>query len=252
MAVVLVDVEKGAYMTIRADRLLRGGITLFASLSILLSSGPVLAEEEEVTRVMIMPIEFEMKRVTAGGVQETIPEWTTAARGNLKSAMKRWLDNRPGTIAADFPELTPDQADIVHEHTRLLNIALSNVIILLDNGGPAWQHKRVQWDYSIGPGLAFLSEETGADKAVFLVGEQMKSTGGRVALAVFAAAMVGAVMPLGYSGVMVGLVDLRTGAIEWANYMQKIPGDLTEPAGANAAADRIMSVYPGGVIFGGT
>jgi hypothetical protein len=49
---------------------------------------------------------------------------------------------------------------------------------MLLNGGDAWSHKRKEFDYTLGPSLAFLKKKTGANAAIVLVGDDVISSGG--------------------------------------------------------------------------
>lgn len=60
----------------------------------------------------------------------------------------------------------------------------------------AWAHKHHEFDYTVGPGLAFLRDETGADAALIVLGTDFISSAGRKA-AFFSRLALGVIMPLG-------------------------------------------------------
>ena len=109
---------------------------------------------------------------------------------------------------------------------------------------PAWAHKRSHFDYTLGSGLQFLRDQSGADAALVIVGEDVVSTGGRKAAA-FLAAVMGVGIPLGHSLVSVGVVDLTNGDLLWMHHTASVRYDLKDPDAARTMIQEILGGYPG-------
>jgi hypothetical protein len=90
---------------------------------------------------------------------------------------------------------------------------------MLQYGGKAWEGKKTNFDYTLGDGLGFLAEASGAGYAFILAGMQIAQTGG-AAFMQFLAAAGGYGASGGGTFVYAGIVDLRTGDVKWLNSRQ--------------------------------
>ncbi|WP_078120402.1 hypothetical protein [Thiosocius teredinicola] len=169
-------------------------------------------------RLLLLPLSVEVKEMSASGLHEAVPTWTDEAKRHINHAL---VDGplRGKLEIIDLPELSDDEKRMLDEHIALFDIvggaAVGHTMI-----GPqtaAWKHKSDHFDYTIGPGLAFLRDKTGADKALFLFGEDVISSSGRKAVFIVAAAF-SARIPMGHSFLIGGLVDLESGDVLWLNY----------------------------------
>jgi hypothetical protein len=123
-----------------------------------------------------------------------------------------------------MPKLDGEDAERVESHIGLYDRLAYAIYIYgrgLDGG---WQHKKTQWDYTLGDGLAFLREKTGADTALIFTGADIISSGGRRA-AFAVGLLLGVGIPIGQSFITVGLADLKTGEIRWMSYDQSMTLD---------------------------
>ena len=206
----------------------------------LLLCASALATPPERAAVLVMPVDFTIGQLTAGGIVETLADDSEMACRQVSSGLDNWLNRHPELTPVAYPELPePDEA-VVREHVALFDVAVGQALAMQTI------RKGRRFDYSVGSGLAFLKESTGADKAIVLGGTSLRSTGGRTALKFFEFIMFGALSPLSGSMAYAGIVDLETGQIEWANYGSIGGLDVTEFAGACDAVDKLLESYPGG------
>jgi hypothetical protein len=105
--------------------------------------------------------------------------------------------------------------------------------------------KEKTFDWSLGPGVLELAEEHDADYALFVFYRDEQASGGRVAMAVLAAAVGGYVTTGGEYG-FASLVDLRSGDIVWFNIVGAGSGELRDAAGAQAAVNTLFKNFPAG------
>jgi len=113
-------------------------------------------------------------------------------------------------------------------------------------GGQVWTErlKSGLTDYTLGPGLAFLAEKTGADAALFVIAQDFVSTNERKALAVVGA-LFGVALPLGRTFAVAGLVELRTGKLLWQSYDTSATPDLRVAADADKVVRGLFQAFPG-------
>lgn len=199
------------------------------------------------TKAVVMPVDLEMYLLTAGGTREFQPEWTETGTTNVQDAF-----NKASAAMFDpvsLPELTGEEQAILEEHMALFDVAIANSVTMITTA--KLKHKIDNYDYTLGPGLAWLADKSGADKLVMFSAVQEKSSGGRVAMMILGAAVAGAtgvyVAPgIGSSYGTAGIVDLVTGNIEWANYRTPVKGDLRKETSANSTVDDLMQAFPKG------
>lgn len=208
------------------------------------------ATASEVTRIVVMPVEYEVARFKPGRVAEFKPEWTESARFYLAEALRGWMDRTGRFLAVDYPGLSTAQQKSVVEQTQILYLVASTAIGMKHFESPAVERRMGEWDFSIGPGLSFLGEASGADKAIFVVGSQMQSSHGVLAAGPLWTGISGALPAIGSADLAAVIVDLRTGAIDWINYVEDVGGTLKKKSHSEKAIKRLMNDYPKGEIFG--
>lgn len=199
-------------------------------------------------RAILLPLNVEVKEMSVAGVHEVVPGWTETAKINLRGALDRQLPEKfAGMEIIELPELEENEQEIVDAHIALNETVVSTAMLFssMNLGGSAWQHKRDRFDYSIGPGLEFLAEKTGADKAIVLVGEDVHSSSGRMATFVLLAA-VGVAIPLGHTWTIANVIDLKTGDVMWMDYQIGTDAiSFLEPEDADVIMNELFKNYPG-------
>lgn len=210
----------------------------------------VLDHPELVTgggRVLLLPIDVEIKEMSASGLSEVVPAWTDTARGLLRQQpLARGATLLRARELQPLPtDLDPELAHQVEEHNKLAKLVWADAFLMSRLGGPAWAHKARHFDYSLGPGLAPLAEHTGADRALLVLGEDVHTTAGRKALMIGLAAL-GVAVPLGHTFVSVALVDLHSGDLLWMNtYLRGDDTSLLEAEDVRKVLDTLFAGYPG-------
>lgn len=213
----------------------------FAPLALLCAPQMVSA-----TPVLVMPVEFQVLEMSAGGVIDIKGDETESTQGILDAALPQRVesDRRFATIA--MPDLTPAEESTLREHVALFRLVSEEATLVLRD--PGWKAKKSHFDYTIGPGLAFLADRSGAEKAVFASGFVAEATGGRVVLGLLAAGIAGVAIPLGGANFSVAVVDLKTGSIEWMDATQRLSGHGSQsPKQAETAVnlvDYMLDRYP--------
>lgn len=182
-------------------------------------------------RILLMPLDVELSELSAGGVPEPKADWTDAANKHMIAALQAINAERNlQLLTYNEEKLSPAKHDEILQILKLHGI-LGNSILLHQYVQPfALPTKVGKFDWSLGPAVRSLREETGADYALFFWVRDSYSSGGRVAVIVLAAAL-GVGIPGGVQIGFASLVDLNTGNIVWFNRLARPTGDLrNEPA----------------------
>jgi len=200
-------------------------------------------------QVVLLPVDVDVYELSAGGVKEEVPEWSSTAESNIRKALL--VSKQAGgkccvTRPVDTSSLTADERAILEEHLALFNTVATNAVWTSLPFNKAWHFKAEHFDYTLGNGLAFLKDKYGLDAGLVITGEDVVSSSGRKTTAVLGA-MFGVAIPLGHSILMGGLVDFSTGDLLWLNHVVSAAGqaDLRDPASCLELAKTLMQEYPG-------
>ncbi len=194
-------------------------------------------------QVVLLPPDIEVMEISAGGVPEKVDAWSKQAKSNIRQSLSKVSGGRDIKFT-ELPELSTAEKETVDKYLAFYDVVGGDAFIFGRNPDPAWQHKKDNFDYTLGDGLHFLKQKTGADAALFVVGSDHISSGGRKAAMVIGALM-GIVIPAGTTFVSAGLVDLDTGNILWLNY--DFGGgnwDIRNPADTDKLVANIFTDYP--------
>jgi hypothetical protein len=194
-------------------------------------------------KVLLIPPDVRVSEISAGGVVEEVPDWTRQANGHMRSTLSAIAGELKMEALAP-PRLSPERQESLEQHMALYDLVAGNAFFAGRNTDPAWSHKKQAFDYSIGPGLAFLPEQAGTDAALFIIGADYISSSNRKA-AMLVGALFGVAIPGGISYLTAGVVDLRSGDLLWLNYEVDQTTDLREAKDADGLLRKVFSTYPG-------
>ena len=199
-------------------------------------------------KILLLPPEVRMQEVSAGGIAELVDEWSRKANDNLVLALKQQVSEKQIFDIVEMPSLSEAEHEIVEQHTAMYEVVAANVYQFGKLNDESWSERAKDLNYTIGPGLQFLAQKTGADAALFLVGLDTVSSTGRRVLFVVTTIMFGLpIIPPGFSYVAAGLVDLQSGKLLWQSYDYGIGSlDLREPQDARSLTASVLETYPGG------
>lgn len=195
-------------------------------------------------KIVVIPAEVRVQELAVGGVLTKLPDLTEQASANLSRSSRTFLTEKKSLEAIDVPNgLSADEKEQLEDYLATFYMVGLSAFNTTRAGGSAWQHKRENFDYSLGQGLSFLREKTGADAALMIVGEDIVSSGGRKTAA-FLGALAGVIVPLGNSVVFVCMLDLKTGDLQWIHSTSSGVKDLSNPDSANTMITEMLSSYP--------
>lgn len=195
-------------------------------------------------KVVLLPPQVFVYELSAGGVPTRMGDWEATARDNIVASATR-LSRETGLFElVSAPSLDPLLADQLEAHIGLYERVAQSVFVYGRGDQEAWAHKKNEFDYTVGPGLAFLREQTGADAALIVLGSDFISSGGRRA-AFVAGLLLGVVMPLGQSFITAGIVDLTTGDVLWMSFDSSASMDSRTPADVDSLMRDLYQSWPG-------
>ena len=205
-----------------------------------LASKPILPK-----KVVVLPIDIKVVEVTAGGVEENVPDWSKEASRSVFKAVSAVLAEQAGMKELTAPQFSGASAANFDEHLALYKLVVNTAARI------PWEHKAKRFDYGIGSGLRAVAEQTGADAAIMVYGRDYASTAGRKARAVvghipIVNVFTGPAPQLGHSFIHVGVVDLRTGDLLWMNSEYREGStNLRDPNDAAKMVTAVFGWYPG-------
>lgn len=196
-------------------------------------------------KLLVLPVTVSISEISAGGVVQEDPIWSKEGESAMTLAVKEYFTKRGATSLQSMPEMSDEEEELVHEHILLYDAVASQAYIAANIPAYGWSHLAADFHYTLGNGLRFLKQKSGADAALIVIGYDSISTGGRKAM-VAIAALAGVGMPLGSSKVLVGIVDLEDGDILWFQHSFAQGNlDLRKPEDASTLFAKAMEGYGG-------
>lgn len=186
-------------------------------------------------KVALMPADIELFEVSGGGVLEPRAEWTAAAQEHVRAAYRL----RKEKLGLQVVELQDDASEEVLELNRLHD-AVGGAIVGHHFGMFSLPTKSEKLDWTLGQGVSYVRQKTGADYALFTVIRDSYASSDRKAAMVVAALFGVGIAPGGMQFGFCSLVDLRTGQIVWANRVIRATGDLRTAGPAQETIDTML------------
>lgn len=195
-------------------------------------------------KILLMPLDVELAELSAGGLAEPRADWTEQANQHMDASLREINAQRNlNLLDYDEEKLSSERRDEIIQILKLHGI-VGNSILLHQYMQPyALPTKAGKFDWGLGPSVIRLRQETGADYALFLWVRDSYSSGARVAVQIFAAAL-GVGIPGGIQIGFASLVDLQTGEVVWFNRLARGVGDLRAPAAAHETTTTLLSGLP--------
>lgn len=207
--------------------------------------------------VTLLPPKVSVYRLTAGGVEEEVQEWTDSAREQLALALEKRAGEtghlrfvaytgpqRPGALSDDS-RVAPEERSLLEETDALFDVVALAIHQHVYTSASSFAEKQKNFDYTLGSEVSSLVEESGADAFLIVVASDRVATAGRqalIALGYLAAGVTGVYAGPGPSPavVVLALVESRTGDILWFNAVSSEAHDLRSPDSDRALVSAVM------------
>lgn len=180
-------------------------------------------------RLLIMPPDIRMSRITVDGTAERLPDEETAATATFLAHIEEHLSVGHVTATQTASRLPEEQKQFILLYSALTMGPRSI-------GTRADLRKRTALRDSLGPGTEELAAHYGADYALFFSLRDTSTSGGRVLINLAADAAL-ALLSLGRiqqpvsearREASLALVDLHSGNVQWSTSTTDVRGDLTD------------------------
>ncbi|MGQ8364735.1 hypothetical protein [Glaciecola sp. 1036] len=196
---------------------------------------------KSMTSAVLIPIKVEVKESGIGSL-EKLPEESAEANRIVKSEVIKAFSNINNVDIVEYSVENEDEQLLFDDYVGLYQrvaVSAENIQYM----GPAWSDRK-SFNYTLGNGLSYLKDKTGSDKAIFIYGEDIVTSGGKKALA--ALAMIGGigVNPGGIAVLHIGVVDLDTGHLLWSNSSASQGLSLDSEKSVKSAIAEILSTSP--------
>lgn len=197
-------------------------------------------------KLLLIPPDIRVVEVSAGGVPEKVTEWSKRATENVLSALHARAGSTRDFELVDMPELSETEKRTLEQHVAMYELVADTASDFGVSTDPVWRNKAKGLNYTLGNGLDFLADRTGADAALFLVGGDAVSSGGRrVVLAITTLLFLVPAVPPGFSFLSAGVVDLRTGKLLWLDYDWNVARrDMRQREDAAGLVNDVFQSYP--------
>jgi hypothetical protein len=198
-----------------------------------------LSATKEGAKILLMPLDVELSVLTAAGLTEPNAEWTENAIVYMKNSVASNLAEKNVNLIdysnnSNDPASVPVQLEKLHE-------AVGRTI--LQAGFLPLPSRSPDETWTLGRDANVLSQQTGADYALFVFVRDSYASGGRVAMSVLMA-LAGVGVSGGSQFGFASLVDLKTGDVVWFNRLMRGTGDMREPEPAAETAKVLLTGFP--------
>jgi len=191
-------------------------------------------EDQSIDQVVIIPVKITVKESGIGSL-EKLPEESELATKIVEEELAKVLHQLNVSKTLILKAKNEDETNRLDEYVALYErVATSAQFVTY--AGDAWKHKLGDGgDYTLGSDISYIMESTGIDKAVFVFGEDIVTSGGKKALALLAILGGVGVNPGGVAVVHIGIVDLNDGSLLWSNTIANQSMSLTNRKSVNKA-----------------
>ena len=206
--------------------------------------GFVLSEKS--AKILFVRPTIKVGAQSTGGMFEPNADWTAQAKENLTAALSA-AQEKLGNEVVVAEEPVGTAADMLADYRALFSVLADSVIqyqFFPGNRLPTKKRKG-SFEWTVGPDVAAIAKETGADYALFIYTEDQFGSTGRKVLQLFAAMAYVTVKSGEHKG-FAGLVDLRNGDLVWLNADLAMGGDVRTPEGAQKRVAQLLKDFPGG------
>ncbi|WP_461538055.1 hypothetical protein [Spongorhabdus nitratireducens] len=197
--------------------------------------------EASITKVLILPADIRISELGMTAVEE-VPEWSAEGKKLVNSEIKSYIKNNLNNVEIVVPPVFSKQSqDQVDQHVALYDVVAGNSLSIRNI--EAFKEELKKPDDTLGKGLKFLKQETGADQVLLVSGVDLISSEERVASMVVAAAF-GVVIPGGVTVLNTGLIDIETGDVVWTNTALSTSLSLKKQSGARDMVSETLGQFP--------
>lgn len=196
--------------------------------------------------VLVMKPDVRLFEIGMGGQSSRMADSEQRIAQNMAAVAARVGKSERLFEAYPVPELNAGQEAALVQHQALFNTMAVTLLEMKRRQDSAWSHKRESFDYTLGPGMAFLADAAAADAIIFmLIEDHIRSTGKKgLDLATWIMSL-GMKRPGAVPGVFtVGLVELQSGNVLWFNNELSGLSALNEETSVETVMAKVFAGFP--------
>jgi hypothetical protein len=167
-------------------------------------------------KILLLPLDVAVYRVAGGGMRERAEDLTQVETGIVDTELREAIAKEKRIEFVALPSLDAVAQMKLDEHMALLE-EVAGAALRHAQGSGAWPQKVSRFDYSLGQGLQFLKQTTGADAILFVIGRGYVPTSSSFALGAVALLAGVAAIPQSRAAAVAGVVEIDTGNVLWLN-----------------------------------
>lgn len=172
-------------------------------------------KSSQVKTISVMPIDFKVIQISAGGVQEEMDEWAAEAKSLIQDFLTLELSSR--NIQLNFINESLLKSSHYEEWFSQKGLYQAIATSALNHGFKGmsgFEDKINHFDYTLGKDIQSLTEAAPADAFLFIQGFDTRRTTGKFWIDAFVQGATG-VVTFYYNPFNMGLVDSQTGELLW-------------------------------------
>jgi hypothetical protein len=187
-------------------------------------------------KVVLLPTAIKIFTIGVGSTEEATDD-SARMTAETDAELHRLMASSPMFKPQPMPTLSADEEATLKEHVALYRIAANEAYVFEVRGG-VWKQALDNFDYSIGSGLSFLKQRSGADYGLVVFGVDGESTGANILFG----------NRVGRNHLYAGLVDLVTGNIVWLHHDDHNSANFTAKNNMDLFVDQLLNSYPVGSV----
>ena len=206
-------------------------------------------------RLVVLPIQLTMTKLSFMMEHQPVDERHEQAVANIGQALTNYSPPDRGLRIEPLPALTDEQMGMLNAYIARCQ-GTAAAAFDATYGKDVAKDRLARFDFTVGEGLPFLKQLTGADAVLLVSGHQVRASGASRASAglflmtfmwlLYPPMLTGAVHDgfAGSSALAMYVVHLETGDILWLKHSKK-DWNLWKPNRAKAMVRKMLADYPG-------
>ncbi len=184
-------------------------------------------------QVVLLPINIPVVQIRKGPIIDQLDKRSKVARTLVARKIRAYSQQQKKFKILRMPKISKKEVAIIKHHIVLYDLVSRNAVNYTTGKRlHAWQQKLKRFDYSIGSGLKFIAQRTGAEAAIIVTGVEFLVDG---SISGFR----------GKSNILIGLVDLNSGALLWIDYVLDTKRSFNHYGDVSYLIDNMLDNYPG-------
>ncbi|VAW79245.1 hypothetical protein MNBD_GAMMA12-442 [hydrothermal vent metagenome] len=184
-------------------------------------------------QVVLLPINIPVVQIRKGPIIDQLDKRSKIARSLVARKIRAYSHQKKKFKLLRLPKISKKEVAIIKHHIVLYDLVSRNAVNYTTGKHlQAWQQKLKRFDYSIGSGLKFIAQRTGAEAAIIITGIEFLVDG---SISGFR----------GKSNILIGLVDLNSGALLWIDYVLDTKRSFNHYGDISYLIDNMLDNYPG-------